>query len=729
MPTIKNNPNWNKIYQTEAPLLIATCRRYVKDTALAEDIVQEGMIKAIQQFSSFKGKGNLTAWLKRIVINEALMHIRKSKINIIETTNELTDNSNTSNTSYDDELIQQDFSINELLEAIDSLPASYRTVFNLYVLDEYKHSEIADLLHISVNTSKSQLMRARLNLQAKLKVMTKEKKKREKLAGIFFLGNVNPIDQLFQKGLSDFTISPTKNFQIPTSPTGNNNLIPHISNNIKIWTSVAGVASISVALYFTSNPKETKTDIQSTHINIQQNNSHQPIAVNSTSTDSLNISFNDSLETISNNWNKKNEPNHATFSNSSINRADKQLNSRKTLTSHEMKFLKSLGVTLIASSLSTGAMAQAGTGYSNIKHSEKTQSNIPDSIKTQKESNKHISKIEPASQHNKAQFAFAFPIGTSGLESPETAYDFSFNVLTGVTHSINGFELAGLTNMNKGHVKGCQIAGVANQTTGSLKGFQLSGVYNNSGEEAKGMQLTGIFNYTNWDFKGMQLAGIMNYTGEKVNGMQLAGIMNYSGQEMKGMQLSLVNYAKSVNGFQLGLINIADSIGKDDASLGLLNIYRRGGYREIELFTSDYMLAGLNFKLGSKRLYTIYSIGYNNISASEAAIGAGLGTITEVSKHFWIQYEAYAYTYNRSLSDMYNDDIKQSYRFKLAFRYNINNNLALSLAPSIACNVFRSEASGVSHFDPIYTFENKGINNSPTAELSLGGSFGLVYYW
>ncbi|MFV0366504.1 MAG: RNA polymerase sigma factor [Mangrovibacterium sp.] len=208
MSSKRELPNWNQIYKTEAPKLIATCRRYVKDHALAEDLAQESMLKAIDRYDSFRAESELGAWLRRIAINEALMYLRKSQTEPIELSKRLPELDG-------DEMLQFDWSIDELLAAIDSLPVQHRTVFNLYVLDEYKHKQVAEMLDISENTSKSHLLRARILLQAKLEAMAKEKEKKQRLAGAFVFTSTSPIDELFRQKLGKYQVAPQRAFHVP----------------------------------------------------------------------------------------------------------------------------------------------------------------------------------------------------------------------------------------------------------------------------------------------------------------------------------------------------------------------------------------------------------------------------------------------------------------------------------------------------------------------------------
>lgn len=703
-------PDWNQIYQTEVPKLIGICRRYVKDRALAEDLVHEALMKAIDKLDSFKGTGKFNAWLRQITINEALMHLRKNTAEILSTREMLPEEQ-----EEPDELLMLSWSIDELLEAIDSLPTNYRLVFNLHVLDRYKHKQIAELLRISENTSKSLLLRARIKLQDKLQDMAHHKKRRKSFLGWLFLGSSSPIDQLFRQKFQGFRLAPQSKALTQGAPM-TSSTAP--AAKLVLWGKLALVAAsaigVALLIHFNRDQEQPQTSVEK-QSTVQLSNSKQTRIAAHTSSPSGQLPYTNNYSPNQNQNNeeiKNNSPQHATFPINNIIEADDNVETR--LKTQQMTLKQSLSAAIIASSLiATPALASAKTTNSSSKPTETTahaSAEKNNKKEDEKTANVRKSRVKPAQFRQTAQASFLYPIGSSGTQTANTEYRFSFHMLSGITHSIKGFELAGISNINKGHMQGLQIGGIFNHTAGQVRGMQLGGVYNYTNERLKGLQIGGIFNYANWDAKGMQLAGVMNYTGG----------------EMNGMQLSLINCAKTVRGFQLGIVNLGDSISKNSAALGLISIYKHGGYREFELFASDYLLLGINFKLGSKRLYTIYSAGYNKASMSQFAFGVGLGTIIEAGKRFWIQPELYTYTYNQSMASLYNNESQQSHRIKLGLRYNITPHWGIMLAPSLACNLYKTEESNISKFSPIKTWENK---QNPTVELTLGASFGLTYCW
>lgn len=157
---LKNDPGAQKeLYELYSPVLYAICLRYMKRSDRAEDVLIESFYKIFTKINTYKQDGSFEGWMKRIVVNEALMELRKN--NALNLSVEL----NPVHEKAVDENIISKLGYEEILSLVDQLPDGYRTVFNLYVIEGYKHREIADILGISINTSKSQLILAKKRLQ------------------------------------------------------------------------------------------------------------------------------------------------------------------------------------------------------------------------------------------------------------------------------------------------------------------------------------------------------------------------------------------------------------------------------------------------------------------------------------------------------------------------------------------------------------------------------------
>ncbi len=168
------------VYDRFAPALLGLCRRYCGNIEDAEDILHDGFVKILQNLEKFeqRSNGSFEGWMKRIMINTALNHIRsKSRERDLFDFNTPPEETSTQNTEEDHFFIQtiaEKVSKEQLIDMIGALPVGYRTVFNLYVFESYSHKEIAEALGCSENTSKSQLSKARSLLRKQLEqVLTK----------------------------------------------------------------------------------------------------------------------------------------------------------------------------------------------------------------------------------------------------------------------------------------------------------------------------------------------------------------------------------------------------------------------------------------------------------------------------------------------------------------------------------------------------------------------------
>jgi RNA polymerase sigma factor (sigma-70 family) len=151
------------LFDQLAEKMLVICRRYVKSNEDAEELMLDGFYKFFKKLSSFNYMGDaaLFGWLKKIMINECLMFLRKKNVFNIVT-----------EASAEEVILQEDvlnnLSAEEIFKIIVQLPVGYRTVFNLFVVEGISHKEVAALLNISEGTSKSQLSKAKVLLQKML---------------------------------------------------------------------------------------------------------------------------------------------------------------------------------------------------------------------------------------------------------------------------------------------------------------------------------------------------------------------------------------------------------------------------------------------------------------------------------------------------------------------------------------------------------------------------------
>ncbi|MEM6763476.1 MAG: RNA polymerase sigma factor [Bacteroidota bacterium] len=149
-----------KIYKLYVKAMHHIAMRFTQDEMEAEDVVQEAFVRAFKNIKSFKGDATFGAWLKRIVINTAINHLKKRKAEFVQLEDQGTD--------FIEEVYEEvDYGVNveRVKEAITFLPNGYRMVLSLYLLEGYDHGEISRILGISEATSKSQYSRARKKLR------------------------------------------------------------------------------------------------------------------------------------------------------------------------------------------------------------------------------------------------------------------------------------------------------------------------------------------------------------------------------------------------------------------------------------------------------------------------------------------------------------------------------------------------------------------------------------
>lgn len=148
------------IYEALAPRMMAVCLRYMGNREDAEDVLQEGFITLFNKLDSYQGTGSFEGWARKIFVNTALMHLRKT--DVLGRSEDITE----ARSLFTEEVTPlQKMGYKELMRFVEALPAESRTVFNMYVIEGYSHKEIAEELGCTEATSRSRLQRARLRLQ------------------------------------------------------------------------------------------------------------------------------------------------------------------------------------------------------------------------------------------------------------------------------------------------------------------------------------------------------------------------------------------------------------------------------------------------------------------------------------------------------------------------------------------------------------------------------------
>ena len=158
--------SYGDLYRQYAKAMFNTCFRLLNNIPEAEDVLQESFSEAFRHLHDFQYKSSFGAWLKQIVINRCINHLRKKKLSWTEFDNQLSDQ------LVDEESVDEneiELKVNEVKRAIQELPNGYRTVLSLYLLEGYDHEEIAEILGITNSTTRTQYKRAKDKLLAILK--------------------------------------------------------------------------------------------------------------------------------------------------------------------------------------------------------------------------------------------------------------------------------------------------------------------------------------------------------------------------------------------------------------------------------------------------------------------------------------------------------------------------------------------------------------------------------
>jgi len=162
-----NRTAHRQLYDMYKVKMYTLCLRYMSSKHDAEDMLQEGWVKVFKQLHTYdSSKGSFYGWIRKIFVNTNLEFLRKKRIKF----DELTEHRVNKEASYESDVFDQ-MSVQEMVTVLQELPAGYRSVFNLYVLEEYTHKEIGEALSISPNTSKTQLMKAKQLMREKVKLL------------------------------------------------------------------------------------------------------------------------------------------------------------------------------------------------------------------------------------------------------------------------------------------------------------------------------------------------------------------------------------------------------------------------------------------------------------------------------------------------------------------------------------------------------------------------------
>jgi RNA polymerase sigma factor (sigma-70 family) len=168
----KAGKSWaqKELFERYASAMMSVCVRYVPDRETARDLLQDGFIKLYTKIDTYSGSGSFAGWVRRIFVTTALEYLRlNDALRQSDSIEEYSDSIRTNDVTILDKL-----SADDLMDCVAKLPDGYRTVFNLYAIEGYSHTEIAKMLEINESTSRSQFMRARKLLQKKVQALMEQ---------------------------------------------------------------------------------------------------------------------------------------------------------------------------------------------------------------------------------------------------------------------------------------------------------------------------------------------------------------------------------------------------------------------------------------------------------------------------------------------------------------------------------------------------------------------------
>jgi len=163
-----NREAQHQVYTFYAPKMLGVCRQYINDIHHAEEVLLNGFLKVFTKINSYNNKGSFEGWIRRIMVNECISYLRVKKNAFVTS-------------DYKDEAIFEEedtqeidtTTINYLQQLVDNLKPELRIVFNLFVIEEYKHKEIAEMLSITENASKIRLRKAKQKLREQVQLKNK----------------------------------------------------------------------------------------------------------------------------------------------------------------------------------------------------------------------------------------------------------------------------------------------------------------------------------------------------------------------------------------------------------------------------------------------------------------------------------------------------------------------------------------------------------------------------
>lgn len=160
-----NRRSQQKVYEMYYGKMMAACYRYARNREEAQDLLQDGFIKVFTKINKYNKEGSFEGWIRRLIVNNAIDSFRKNKNTFMVPDSDLVMEKQMGEYEEEEDDSYHNLKAQDVMEAMQQLSPAYKMVFNLYVIENYSHQEIADALGISVGTSKSNLAKAKQNLK------------------------------------------------------------------------------------------------------------------------------------------------------------------------------------------------------------------------------------------------------------------------------------------------------------------------------------------------------------------------------------------------------------------------------------------------------------------------------------------------------------------------------------------------------------------------------------
>lgn len=248
--------------------------------------------------------------------------------------------------------------------------------------------------------------------------------------------------------------------------------------------------------------------------------------------------------------------------------------------------------------------------------------------------------------------------------------------------NVEGIQGTGFANVAFEDLKGVQGSGFMNVALGTVDGVQGTGFANLSLHSLKGVQASGFLNVAMDSIEAVQATGFINVALGKVKGAQLSGFANVASDTVDGFQASgFLNTAKVLKGYQLGIFNYCDTVEKG-VPIGLISYVRRGGLKNIEVWGGNGLYAGVTGKLGTEKLYTIFTAGTQLPKNNDIYWATGLGLGSQETWKNGMIFGVELVSYSLLTSDLYYKGGNSLVQLRLAFAKPITDKIALFASPN-----------------------------------------------